>query len=65
MLSSTWELKGKIDNGKLTCRARFVTREFKSWDQHRDDIFAAATSVSTSMLIDFKAVRCGYMVCWT
>ena len=64
MLSSKWELKGKIDNGKLTCRARFVTREFKSWDPHRDDILAAATSVSTSRLIDFKAVRCGYMV-WT
>ena len=55
-LSNKWELKGKKEGDELTCRARFVTREFKSWDPHRDDIFAAASSVATSRLIDFKAV---------
>ena len=57
MFSSRWELKGKTENEQLCCRAPFVTREFKFWDPHRDDIFAAATSVSTSRLIDFKAIR--------
>jgi hypothetical protein len=63
-MTSKLELKGKDVNDQLICRARFATREFKSWDPHRDDVFAAATSVSTSRLIGFKAVLNKYKV-WT
>ncbi len=49
VLSSRWELKGKTENEQLCCRARFV---------------AATTSVSTSRIIDFKAIRNHYKV-WT
>ena len=59
-LDSTWVVTRKPDG---TVKARYCLREYKK-DHIRDDVYAVATTSSTSRIIDYLAVECGYS-CFT
>jgi len=64
-VTTRWEEVPKFKNGEWIIRSRFVAREFKWQQPHRDDIFGVTSSSNTSRVLDLLLAKnpgyCAYL----